>query len=105
MPPAEPEASSGRRKPRPRPAPYKQKPKTATTVVGLTKDLPSSVTSVKQLNASQCEHLTLHEWLMVFAYIDKHPDLPQDQIIEYFKTRAEGSLEFTQSTLSQKLKD
>ncbi|KAG1760900.1 hypothetical protein EDD22DRAFT_780500, partial [Suillus occidentalis] len=51
------------------------------------------------------KNLTLNHWLMVFAYIDEHPDLPQDCIVQHFKTQKEGVLEFTQATLSQKFKD
>ncbi|KAG2120332.1 hypothetical protein BD769DRAFT_1361797 [Suillus cothurnatus] len=84
--------------PHPKPAPYKQKPKTPHQ-----KDGPA--TSTKHSNTSRCENLTLNDWLMVFAYIFEHPDLPQDRIVQHFKTQKEGVLKFTQATLSQKLKD
>jgi hypothetical protein len=50
-----------------------------------------------------CKNLTLHDWLTVFRYIDMHPDLSQDEIVSYFWTRADGTLMFTQATLSRKL--
>ena len=50
-------------------------------------------------------NLTLHDWLTVFAFIDSHPDMSQENVVTYFKTRAEGALYFDQSTLSRKLKN
>ncbi|KAG2127741.1 hypothetical protein BD769DRAFT_1574924, partial [Suillus cothurnatus] len=90
--------SPKKRQPRPKPAPYKRKPKTPHQ-----KDGPA--TSTKHSNTSRRENLTLNDWMMVFAYIDEHPYLPQDRIVQHFKTRKEGVLKFTQATLSQKLKD
>lgn len=49
--------------------------------------------------------MTLHDWMTVFAYIDDHPLLGQADIVEHFKTKKENALEFTQSTLSRKLKN
>ena len=49
-------------------------------------------------------NLTLNDWLTVFAFIDKHPDLSQDWVVEHFHTQQEGALRFTQATLSRKMK-
>ena len=45
--------------------------------------------------------------MTVFAYIDAHPDLPQERVVHYFKTKPQDALAlgFTQATLSPKLKD
>ncbi|KAG1865845.1 hypothetical protein DFJ58DRAFT_838488 [Suillus subalutaceus] len=90
--------SPKKRQSHPKPAPYKRKPKTPHQ-----KDGPA--TSTKHSDTSERKNLTLNDWLMVFAYINEHPDLPQDRIVQHFKTRKEGVLEFTQATLSRKLKD
>ena len=42
--------------------------------------------------------------MTVFAYMDAHPDLPQERVVHYFKTKPQDALEFTQATLSRKLK-
>lgn len=87
-------------KPQPKPAPYQRKPQE--------KDLGQSsapVTLAKSIKTKTCrENLTLNDWLTVFQFIDSHPDVPQERVIEHFKTLQEGALEFTQSTLSRKLK-
>lgn len=83
-----------RRKPRPKPAPYVR----TKVKAGTSKDAPA--TSVKSVVTKKYETLTLHDWLMVFSYIDAHPDMPQSDIVEHFKTQRDGALVFTQSTLS-----
>jgi hypothetical protein len=85
--------SPKKRQPRPKPAPYKRKPKMPHQ-----KDGPA--TSAKISDTSGRKNLPLNDWLMVFAYIDEHPDLPQDRVVQHFKTQKEGVLEFTQATLS-----
>ncbi|KAH7929555.1 DDE-domain-containing protein [Leucogyrophana mollusca] len=85
------------RKPRPKPKPYKRQPKTKVE-----KNLPA--TSAKPAGSNSRSILTLADWMTVYAFVDAHPDLPQGQVVEHFKTRPEGALEFTQSTLSRKLK-
>ena len=47
----------------------------------------------------------LQDWLIVFSFIDNHPDMPQSEVVEHFKTQHEGALVFTQSTLSRRLKN
>ena len=73
--------------------------------VGFKKE--SMVTSAKptEMTTQRHQNLTLNDWLTVFAYIDEHPDVPQGRIAEHFKTHPEDTLEFTQATLSWKLKD
>ena len=86
------------RKPHPKLAPYAHK----------TRQKPSKhapATSAKQQNSRSRENLTLHDWLTVFAYIDKHPTAPQSDVVQHFATQHTGALVFTQSTLSRKLKD
>ena len=51
------------------------------------------------------ENLMLHDWMTVFAFINKHPGISQDAIVNHFKHCTEGVLIFDQSTLSQKLKN
>lgn len=41
----------------------------------------------------------------MFAFIDSHRDISQADVVSHFRTRQEGALLFTQSTLSQKIKD
>ena len=87
------------RKARPKPTPYHRKPREKARA-----DAPA--TSAKSIETKKCrENLTLHDWLTVFTFIDSHPDTPQERVVEHFKTRREGALEFTQSTLSRKLKN
>ena len=59
--------------------------------------------SAKSLKTQQCLNLTLHDWIVVFAYTDAHPGQSQDAIVEHFKTHHKGALIFNQSTLSQRL--
>ncbi|KIJ48341.1 hypothetical protein M422DRAFT_162554 [Sphaerobolus stellatus SS14] len=62
-------------------------------------------TSAKPITSKKRDNLTLHDWMTVFSYIDSHPGIPQEKVVQYFRMRQEGTLEFTQSTLSCKLKD
>jgi hypothetical protein len=86
-------------KPQAEHAPYKlRKPQ-----VNVNKNSAQSLAQPLQSNKkSQC-NLTLHNWLTVFTYIDEHPGIFQDAIVQYFKTRPNGALIFDQSTLSCKL--
>ena len=88
-----------KRQPRLKPLPYKRKPKEAQGPG------PSPASSAKFLEKKQCQNLTTYDWLTVFAYIDKHPDETQTDVVNFFRTRAEGALEFTQATLSRRLKE
>ena len=92
-----------KRKPRLSHAPYKpRKPNGATDNPGNAK---SSAKHLPAPEGEQRSNLTLHDWLMVFAFIDTHPDMSQDAIVEHFKGHHNGALIFTQSTLSQKIRD
>ena len=86
-----------RRKPRPKPAPYNCKPRKKAD-----KDVP--VTAAKMQSKKTRENLSLHDWLTVFAYINEHPGVSQEDIVGHFASKTDGSLHFTQSTLSRKLK-
>ena len=49
-------------------------------------------------------NLTLFDWMMVYAYVDTlTKPINQQDVVNYFGTRPEGALKFTQSTLSRKL--
>lgn len=86
-----------RRKPRPKRTPYDHKPGGKSS-----EDTP--VTSAKQQNTGTRENLTLHDWMTVFAYIDEHPSVSQEEVVQHFAALHTGALEFTQPTLSRKLK-
>ncbi len=65
-----------KQKPRNEHAPYKpRKPKT-----GANKNGPKSSA---QPQKKQRSNLTLYDWMMVFAYIDEHPDTSQDKIVKH----------------------
>lgn len=87
------------RKPRNKPAPYASKPGPK----GKRANEQHSTTSAKVLDTKR-DNLTLQDWLTVFSFVDHHPDLGQSAVVAHFKSRAEGALVFTQSTLSRKLK-
>jgi uncharacterized protein YecA (UPF0149 family) len=81
-----------------KPAPYshKQGPSAQTA------DTPK--TSARAIATTHhWQNLTLSDWLIVFQFIDEHPNIFQSQVVEHFKTHREGALFFTQSTLAQKL--
>ncbi|KIO06484.1 hypothetical protein M404DRAFT_484565 [Pisolithus tinctorius Marx 270] len=86
-----------RRKPRPKRTPYDRKPGGKSS-----EDTP--VTSAKQQNTGTRENLTLHDWMTVFAYIDEHPSVSQEDVVQHFAALHTGALVFTQPTLSRKLK-
>jgi hypothetical protein len=82
----------------PKSAPYQQqKPREKKS-----KDAPA--TSAKPIQSKMHKNLTLHDWITVFHFIDEHPTIGQADIVQHFRTRKEGALIFTQSTLSRKLK-
>ena len=85
------------RKPRDKPKPYCRKPK-----VPKVKGAPK--TSAKSKKEGR-ENLTTADWLEVYAYIDKHPAVSQGDIVMHFRTKKDGALDFTQGTLSRKLRD
>jgi len=65
-------------------------------------DMPR--TSAQLPKASSHQNLTLSDWLIVYSYVDSHPDVPQADIVQHFGSLPTGALVFTQSTLSQKLR-
>ena len=78
-----------KRGPKPLPAPLKETPKSSAMPIAL----------ISQRN------LTLFNWMTVYAYVDTLPQpINQGDVVKYFATRPEGSLNFTQSTLSHKLR-
>ncbi|KAF9219961.1 DDE-domain-containing protein [Gyrodon lividus] len=92
---------SEKRKPRGKPAQYNQPAKKQKTAhkVSATSAQPPVAQSTTRSN------LTLSDWMMVFAYVNSHPTLPQNCIVEHFQTLKSGALIFTQSTLCHKLQD
>ncbi|KAF8262519.1 hypothetical protein EI94DRAFT_1601767 [Lactarius quietus] len=70
-----------------KPAPYFHKMKPVTK-----KDAPK--TSAKPSVTQNHENLTLANWLVVFKFIDKHPGIPQTQVVNHFETCKDGALVF-----------
>ncbi|KAF8269272.1 hypothetical protein EI94DRAFT_1699658 [Lactarius quietus] len=69
-----------------KPAPYFHKTKPVTK-----KDAPK--TSVKpSVTQNHEKNLTLANWLVVFKFIDKHPRIPQTQVVNHFKTCKDDAL-------------
>ena len=68
-------------------------------VLGALKERPKSFAQPIELAT-----LTLFDWMMVYAYGDTlTKPINQQDVVNYFATRPEGALKFTQSTLSRKL--
>jgi hypothetical protein len=87
------------RKPRQAPAePYRRGPRPPK------KDKDAPRTSAKPTQDTRRQNLTLADWLRVYAYIDEHPWMTQQAVVNYFKTLHTGALVFTQETLSRNLK-
>jgi hypothetical protein len=98
--PAEPVSQPNlKRKPRAEHALYKPRKPQADVIKN---SAQSSAQPLQSNKKSRC-NLTLHDWLTVFTYIDAHPGISQDAIVQYFKTWPNGALIFDQSTLSRKL--
>ena len=91
MPKSEPTKS---RKPREKPTPYQRKPREPKQ-----KDAPK--TSAKPAVQSIRQNLTLSDWLVVLKFVDEHPLLHQTDVVQHFKTKTDGALHFTQSSLSR----
>ena len=62
------------------------------------KNIPKTASKVPLING--CKNLTLHDWIVVFAFIDAHPKLSQGDVVKYFGSRPGSALIFTQCTLS-----
>ena len=87
------------RKPRDKPAPYARKPgPKGKHIQG------GSGTSAKSPATKQRDNLTLQDWMSIFAFIDANPTLSQERVVNHFSSLEKGSLTFTQSTLSRKIK-
>jgi hypothetical protein len=86
------------RKPRAKPAPYARKP-------GSKGKLAKSQPKTSGKSTTEHRHnLTLQDWLTVFAFIDVHPFLSQEEVVAHFLSLEQGALKFTQSALSRKIK-
>ena len=60
--------------------------------------------SARPIGGTARKNLTLFDWMTVYAYVDTLPHpIKQVDVVNYFATRPEGPLIFTQSTLSRKL--
>jgi hypothetical protein len=81
-----------------RPAPYQRKEKACPAH----RDAPR--TAAKSDLHTGRKNLTLGDWVVVFEFVDQHPNLPQRAVVEHFRALKDGSLYFSQETLSQKLK-
>ncbi|KAI5982211.1 hypothetical protein EDD15DRAFT_2139688, partial [Pisolithus albus] len=88
-----------KRKPRTHHAPYKPHQPKGIQDKNLPRTSAHTTQPVKRVN------LTIQDWLTVFSYIDEHPGISQDAIVQHFKTIPNGALIFDQSTLSRKLRD
>ncbi|KAJ7794358.1 hypothetical protein B0H14DRAFT_2290940, partial [Mycena olivaceomarginata] len=58
-------------------------------------------------NGERRQDLTYSDWVQVFDYWDKHPQMSQTAIVEYFSSRPDaegGKLLFKQPALSKKTK-
>lgn len=87
------------RKPRPAPAePYCRSPRPPK------KDKDTPRTSAKPTQNTRWQNLTLADWLRVYAYVDEHPRMGQQAVVNYFKDLHTGALVFTQETSSRNLK-
>ena len=78
-----------------KPKPYKRKSK-----VPIPKNSIVHRTAAKPSLMKKHKNLTLHDWMTVFAYMDKHPHMSQGDIARHFGSKADGALIFDQSTLS-----
>jgi len=69
------------RKPQDKPAPYACKPGPKGKHA---KGRPEM--SAKSTVTKQCDNLTLQDWLTVFTFIDTHPTLSQEQVVDHFSS-------------------
>jgi hypothetical protein len=84
-------------KPHKKPKPYQRKPK-----LSVVKD--AQKTLAKTTKERGCENLTLHDWMVVFAFVDQHPGTTQGNIVKHFASKSDDVLIFMQCTLSRKMK-
>ncbi|KAJ7579447.1 hypothetical protein C8J56DRAFT_1059046 [Mycena floridula] len=62
-------------------------------------------TTQRRMEARKRERLTAFDWLLVYRFVDDHPDWDQAEVVEHFASRREDALKFLQSALSRKLSD
>ncbi|KAJ7580836.1 hypothetical protein C8J56DRAFT_1057794 [Mycena floridula] len=62
-------------------------------------------TTQRRMEARKRERLTAFDWLLVYVFVDDHPDWDQAEVVEHFASRREDALKFLQSALSRKLSD
>ncbi|KAF8433097.1 hypothetical protein L210DRAFT_960474 [Boletus edulis BED1] len=87
------------------PAAEKRKPRNAPLLHNWQPKKLKAISHAQMATQTSPQNLTLSDWLMVFAYVDAHPSIPQKDIVKHFGTLKTGALNFTQSTLSHKLKN
>jgi hypothetical protein len=97
------EDSATKRKPRAKPGPLAKKPGPAKGTHTNKADAPKS--SAQPVVTKSRVHLTLHDWMSVFAYMDKHPKMTQTAVVQHFATLSSDRLKFDQATLSRKLRE
>src|ERR1700749_1396635 len=62
-------------------------------------------TSTQPIKIAKRKNLTLFDWMTVYTYVDTLPQpINQGEVVKYFATRPQGTLLFSQPTLSCKLK-
>ena len=70
---------------------------------GPSKEAPK--TSTQPIKIAKCKNLTLFDWMTVYTYVDTLPQpINQGEVVKYFATRPQGTLLFSQPTLSRKLR-
>ncbi|KAJ7580749.1 hypothetical protein C8J56DRAFT_1057696 [Mycena floridula] len=57
------------------------------------------------MEARKRERLTAFDWLLVYRFVDDHPDWDQAEVVEHFASHREGALKFLQSALPRKPSD
>jgi len=65
---------------------------------------PPKTSAIKQKKHGR-SNLTLHDWLTVVAYHDKHQPISQAEVVRHFANKEDGALIFNQSTLSRHLSE
>jgi hypothetical protein len=87
-----------KRKPQDKPPAYNRSPQTQSIKDALK-------TSTQAIQKTTHENLTTFDWITVFAFMDEHLAMSQGQVAEHFKSKKDGALTFTQSSLSRRLKE
>ena len=89
------------RKPRARPKPYARKPGKAPVPKDpkTGKPLVAPRTAAKPIEMKRHENLTLHDWMVIFAFMDKHPHISQGDVVKHFASKKDGALVFNVAEL------